>query len=143
MNYIVTTKTFTRISETSGTIQNTSRINAVEISNQAVKNTGVLLSPQEMFSFSDTTLYARCVEGGGAEIRVVPFLINFGVTQGGSSSEELPVDTQADKIIDDGWDGIYDAPDDVDATIDDIWDSSTTSDTGDGFNDYLDDLFTP
>lgn len=143
MNYIVTTKTFTRISETSGTIQNASRINAVEISNQAVANTGVLLSPQEMFSFSDTTLYARCVEGGGAEIRIVPFLINFGVTQGGSSSEELPVDTQADNIIDDGWNNNYDAPDDVDATIDDIWDSSTTSDTGDGFNDYLDDLFTP
>lgn len=143
MNYIVTTKTFTRISETSGTIQNTSRINAVEISNQAVKNTGVLLSPQEMFSFSDTTLYARCVEGGGAEIRVVPFLINFGVTQGGSSSEELPVDTQAANIIQDGWNNNYDAPDDVDTLVAGMMNDTDPIDTGDGWNDYLNELFNP
>lgn len=53
MNYVVK-KEFVKINETSGTIQNTSRINAVEISNQAVKNTGVFFSPQKLFSFSGT-----------------------------------------------------------------------------------------
>ena len=137
---------FVPIDVTSGTIQNNSYVYPIEISNQAVANSGVLLYPLNKVSFSgDTKLYMRCVDGGAwAEIRVVPFTLDFGITQsGGSSSAEIPLDTQAGNIIDDGWDGTYDAPDDVDATIDDIWDSSTTSDTGDGFNDYLDDLFTP
>lgn len=75
MRYIATRKTFTRINETSGTLQNTSKICDVEVSNEAVENTGIILSPQDKFSFSNATLYVRCVGGGGAEIRVVPFII--------------------------------------------------------------------
>ena len=72
MKYIAASKNFTRINETSGTIQNVSRINTVEVSNQPVMNSGVLLPPQERFSYNSLTLYVRCIDGGGAEVRVVP-----------------------------------------------------------------------
>lgn len=47
-------------------------------------------------------------------IRVVPFTLDFGVAQsGGASSTEIPLDTQAGNIIDDGWHGTYNADDDT------------------------------
>ena len=96
MKYIATRKTFTRINETSGTLQNTSKISDVEVSNEAVENTGIILAPQDKFSFSDATLYVRCVGGGGAEIRVVPFMLDFGISQGGTSTA-----TDTDAEVDD------------------------------------------
>lgn len=51
-------------------------------------------------------------------------------------------DEDAGNIIEDGWNHIYDAPDDVDAVIDSMWTSGGTSSTDDdGFINYLDDLF--
>lgn len=135
---------FVQIGVTSGTIQNNSCVYPIEISNQAVKNTGVLLYPLNKVSFSgDTKLYMRCVDGGAwAEIRVVPFTLDFGITQsGGSSSAEIPLDTQAGNIIQDGWNGTYNAPDDVDTLVAGMMNDTTPIDTGDGWSDYLNELF--
>lgn len=136
---------FIPIDVTAGTIQNNSYIYPVEISNQAVANSGVLLYPLNKVSFSgDTKLYMRCVDGGAwAEIRVVPFTLDFGITQGGSSSAEIPLDTQAGNIIDDGWNGTYNADSDVDSLVAGMMNDTTPIDTGDGFSDYLNGLFNP
>ena len=135
MKYIVTQKKFTRIIETRGTVQNASRINTVEISNQAVMNTGALLLPQEKFSFSGLTLYARCADSGGAELRVVPFMMNYG-----SASSITTPTTDSTDIVDDAWNGNIVTDPDADALIDEMWHAGAT-DTGDGFEDYLDNLF--
>lgn len=135
MKYIVTTKNFTQIIETRGTVQNASRINTVEISNQAVKNTGALLLPQEKFSFSGLTLFARCVDGGGAELRVVPFMMNYG----SASSITTPTEDSTN-VVDDAWNGSIVTDPDSDALIDEMWNTAPAS-TGDGFDDYLDNLF--
>lgn len=79
---------FIKIGVTSGTIQNNSYINDVEISNSAVNGSGIILRPLNKFTFTDQTIYARCVSGGWAEIRVVPFVVDGGsvVVNGGSSA---------------------------------------------------------
>ena len=59
------TNDFIQLPVTSGTIQNNSYVYTVEISNQAVVNSGILLFPLNKFSFSDTTLYIRCADKGG------------------------------------------------------------------------------
>ena len=138
---------FVPIDVTAGTIQNNSYVYPIEISNQAVANSGVLLYPLNKVSFScNTKLYMRCVDGGAwAEIRVVPFTLDFGIVQGGSSSTdtEIPLDTQAGNIIQDGWNGTYNAPDDVDTLVAGMMTDTDPIDTGDGWNDYLNELFNP
>ena len=64
---------FTQISETTGTIQNTSHINTVEMSNSTVEGSGILIYPLQTKSFNNKTIYLRCYENGGAEVRVIPF----------------------------------------------------------------------
>ena len=139
------TSSFTRISETAGTIQNNSYIYPIEVSNQAVADSGILLYPLNKFSFSGTQLYLRCIEGGGrAEIRIVPFTLDFGISQGGTSTatdSQTATDDDANAIINDGWNHIYTAPDDVNAVIDDMLNNTDPIDTGDGFSDYISDLF--
>ena len=79
---------FVKINETSGTIQNTSSIFSVEISDKAEIDSGLILPPLNKISFSDKTLYARCIdENMRAELRVVPFVVDMGVgsSSGGSS----------------------------------------------------------
>ena len=68
---------FVQISETSGTIQNSSYIFDVEISHKAENDSGILLRPLNKYSFSDQTIFARCVDGA-AQIRVVPFIVDSG-----------------------------------------------------------------
>lgn len=87
MRYIVSGE-FTKIDETSGTIQNTSKINVVEVSDTNEKGSGIMLYPLDRFTFSKS-IYARCVDGGGAEVRVVPF--EAGVQRGGGSSTVVTV----------------------------------------------------
>lgn len=84
MRYIVSGE-FTKIDETSGTIQNTSKINVVEVSDTNEKGSGIMLYPLDRFTFSKS-LYARCVDGGGAEVRVVPFEVD---AQGGGVSSTV------------------------------------------------------
>lgn len=72
MRYDITTE-FTQLTETTGTVQNISCFNAVEVSDKAQADTGILLAPLQKFSFADQTLYVRCAAQGGATISVVPF----------------------------------------------------------------------
>ena len=85
MRYDVT-GSFVKISETTGTIQNTSHDYSVEVSRQAVADSGIVLYPLNDFSFSNEVLYMRCIDADGlAEVRVLPFAVN-AVAGGGSAS---------------------------------------------------------
>lgn len=131
------TNDFTAVSVTSGTIQNNSYVYPIEVSDKAEVDSGYLLYPLNKMSFSGTKLYMRCVDGGAwAEIRVVPFVIDGG---GSASSVETPT-TDSTNIVDDAWNGNIVTDPDSDALIDEMWNTAPAS-TGDGFDDYLDNLF--
>ncbi len=91
---------FTKISETTGTVQNTSHIYTIEMAQSNVKDSGIFIYPLHQHSFNGTDIYLRCVDGAGAEARVVPFEVDL--KGGGGSSTiivedgELPVATDAD-----------------------------------------------
>lgn len=75
---------------TGGTLQNTGPV-PVEISNAETDNTGLVLQPNEIYQWSDATIYARKAWGGVAsgEITYVPFKKAAG--GGGGSSYILPM----------------------------------------------------
>lgn len=117
---VLLSDSFTKISVTTGTIQNVSD-NIIEISSDQTINNGVLLKPYDMFCFSDTTLYARCYNGGGGYIRVVSFGLGT-VGSGGSSSGGA--DTSGDSSnYDETTDDIWDTSGDSTQTYDPDWDS--------------------
>lgn len=143
MIYNVTSE-FVRINETSGTIQNVSYIYEIEFSNQAVANSGILIRPHERISFSGTPFYVRCpYPGSWAAIRVVPFFVEGGLNSGGTSAADTPLasDEEAENFLAAAWSGNYTTDPDADAVINDMWNSSTPIDTGDGFSDYVADSF--
>ena len=71
-------KDFTQITETTGTIQNASHIYTLEMSQSNTKDSGILIYPLQSKSFSNKTIYLRCVDGAGAEARVIPFEVGTG-----------------------------------------------------------------
>ena len=111
------TSSFTRLSETTGTIQNSSS-HSIEVSNQEIFGTGVVIKPGETFSFSNAILFARC-EGAKAVVRVVPFVLGAGGTSSSSSSPDYTGDVE-DMWNDSGdptqemWDNPTDEPYDAD-----------------------------
>lgn len=142
MLYTVTND-FIKINESSGTIQNNSQIYDVELSDKAQADSGVLLFPLNKFSFSDVTLYARCVDGGGwAKIRVVPFTLDFGVAAQASDDTVLSPDEAVNSIINDAFNDndIVTEPD-ADELVLDMWNSAEPVDTGDGFSDDINAMF--
>ena len=66
-------KDFTQITETTGTIQNASHIYTLEMSQSNTKGSGIFIYPLQSTSFNNKTIYLRCVDGAGAEARVLPF----------------------------------------------------------------------
>ena len=82
----------------------------------------------------------RCVRGGGAEIRVVPFLIDFAGTASSSSSDS-DSDSAVDELIADALNGNYPTDPDADSVINEMLDNTDPIDTGDGWSDYVNDLF--
>lgn len=141
MRYTVTSEFFA-LPEQSGTVQNTSPIYTLEVSAFASRDSGILLYPLNKFSFSGTQLYLRCIEGGGrAEIRIVPFTLDFGISQGGTSTATDSLDAAVDEIISDALNGNYTSDPETDATINDMLNNTDPIDTGDGFSDYISDLF--
>lgn len=140
MIYNVTNE-FTRLAETAGTIQNNSYIYPIEISNQAVADSGILLYPLNKFTFSGTQLYMRCTDGGAwAEIRVVPFLLDFG-TSTATPTADTDTDSDVDELIADALNGTYSTDPDADSVINEMLDNTDPIDTGDGWSDYVNDLF--
>ena len=97
MQYNITSN-FTKISETSGTIQNNSSVYDVEISDRPTAGSGILLHPLNKFTFNNQTLYVRCVAGGWAAINVVPFIVDGGsvISSSGSSTTGDQSFSQAD-----------------------------------------------
>lgn len=95
------TNDFVKIDETSGTIQNNSRIFDIEISHKTEADSGILLRTLNKYTFTDQTIYVRCIDKGGrAEVRVVPFIVDSGgVISGGGSS--ITYDHFTDEDIDD------------------------------------------
>jgi len=120
------TSSFTRLSETTGTIQNSSQ-HSIEVSNQEVFGTGVVIKPGETFSFSNANLFARC-EGAKAVVRVVPFVLGAGGTSSSPSTPDYTGDVE-DMWNDSGdptqemWDNPTDEPydDEFDKVIDGIY----------------------
>ncbi|MBR0062215.1 MAG: hypothetical protein IJP68_12140 [Selenomonadaceae bacterium] len=94
---------FTKITETAGTIQNVSNVYTVEVSDKAEADSGIFLYPLNKFSFTDKTLFVRCVDiNGHAEIRVTDFPVDSGgIVSGGSSSANVATDEQIDNLLDD------------------------------------------
>lgn len=103
---ILVSDSFTKISITTGTIQNVSD-NIIEISSNETIDNGVLLKPYDMFCFSNTTLYARCYNGGGGYIRVVTFTDSSSSGGSGSSGgqtvseDQVATDEDIGSLIDD------------------------------------------
>lgn len=95
------TKNFTKLSETSGTIQNSSKIYAVEISDNPIAGSGFLLHPLNKISFTDKQLYARCAEVAAVDVYVVPFTVDMGVTVGSGDSAEGFTEQDFDDIFKD------------------------------------------
>ena len=103
MRYVVSNE-FIKINETAGTIQNVGNIYSVEVSDKAEPDSGILLYPLNKISFTDKTLYIRCVETNGhAEIHVVPFTVDSGGTSTGgiSAPANIATDEQINDLLDD------------------------------------------
>lgn len=85
--------------------------------------------------------------GGWAEIRVVPFTLDFGVSTGGTSSTEdalLSPDDATNAIINDAFnDNDIVTDPDADDLVNDMWNSADPVDTGDGFSDDINAMFNP
>lgn len=87
---------FTKITETRGTIQNTSQCYSVEISDSAEAGNSFLLYPLRSVSFSGN-VYLRCIERGGhVRVNVVSFVVNASGSSSGGSSSDFDSFTDAD-----------------------------------------------
>lgn len=91
MTYIISQDAITKISETSGTIQNTSQIEKVELSEREDFQNSIILYPMQSYTYSKQ-IYAKLFDSGGlsAELRVVNFIA------GGGSSSTVPSDIATD-----------------------------------------------
>lgn len=72
---------FIKLNETSGTVQNSSSICTLEISETPTPDSGILIFPLQKHSFKDTQLFLRSIDGF-AQARVVPFELDH---KGGDS----------------------------------------------------------
>lgn len=138
MRYNITGN-FTKIAETSGTIQNISNVYPVEVSDKAEAGSGILLYPLNMFSFKAPAIYMRCTDASGwAECRVVTFINGNTSTDSTETNEDDNVDQMLDDILNTS--SNYTPNSEVDPIIDEMWNSGD-ADTDDNFDDALDDIF--
>lgn len=124
------TNDFVKITETSGTIQNSSRVFDIEVSDSPTPNSGIILFGLNQFSFSGSK-YIRCI-GGSADVRVVSFDTK-------STSDTDDFDSQVDSIL--SGDQFADDNDLLNA-IDDIFNGNSSSSDPD-IDSALDDIFNP
>ena len=133
MIYTVTND-FVKINQTQGTIQNTSRVFDIEVSDSPSHNSGIILFGLNKFSFNGTK-YIRCI-GGTAEVRVVPFATEL--SGGGSSVDDF--DSQLDSIL--GGDNFADDTD-MQNAIDDIFNGNSNPSSDPDIDSELDNIFNP
>lgn len=102
MQYLAWRDRFTKIAETKGVIQNTSRLATVEVTDSPKNDSGILLPPMAQMAF-DGDIYIRCANGGnGTEVRVATF-VTTGTCGGGGSGGgyDIATDEQIDELIND------------------------------------------
>lgn len=95
MRYFVEANKFLELPITSGTVQNVSNTD-IEISNEQVVNSGLILKAGEMVAFNNATIYVTArpiLEGGTGIISAVPFNGKGEGGDGGGSSYVLPIAT--------------------------------------------------
>lgn len=88
MKYLLSEE-FTQIAENTGTIQNSSHVGTIEMSTSDTPDSGILIYPLQKVSFTNRTIYLRCIDGY-AEARVLPF--ELAGEGGDSSSGSTPFD---------------------------------------------------
>lgn len=106
MVYKVNSTSFTKINETSGTIQNSGEPSShiVEMTNDTLKS-GLWIYPREKHTFNGANIYLRCVEEGfTSEVRVVPFTLDGGgtsaqVTVDGALATDSEIDNMLDELL--------------------------------------------
>ena len=101
MIYTVSSDSFTKISESSGTLQS-DKWN-IEMSNEATPNSGIVFRKGEEHSFNGTDIYLRCnEEGKTTTVRVVPFTVDGGGggSSGGAVGQGVMIDGETYHVID-------------------------------------------
>ena len=104
MNYLIKPNEVIKISETSGTIQNTDQINRVEISATSDFKDNIILLPLNFYTFQNQ-IFVRLFDNNDlpVEIRVIDFQVNSG---GGGNSQaatidgEVATDDEFDEMLD-------------------------------------------
>lgn len=94
MRYTVNADSFLELPVTTGTVQNISNTD-IEISNEEVVGSGIILKAGETFAWNNATVYACArpvLDGGTGIISVVPF---NGKGEGGGGSYTLPAATDS------------------------------------------------
>lgn len=101
MQCTLTNDAFMQVPYESGTVQNLCKRAPVEVSDSAVKDTGILLAPGESFYFKNATIFIRAGWPGGEICRAAVMPVAGG--GGGGGDEDYPVATDDDiqDIIDD------------------------------------------
>ena len=74
MRYTVTSD-FTKITESAGTIQNTSNIYSIEVSAYQSNDTGIIVFPLNSISFCGAPVFVRCTDNAVVDVRVVTFTV--------------------------------------------------------------------
>ena len=98
VKYIVKPNLVTRISETSGMIQNTDQINSVEICKDANFKNSFILYPLQAYSFN-TQLYIKCFDICRESVEIWTANISLsGGSSGSDSSDEGGSDDEDDDI---------------------------------------------
>ena len=94
MRYIVTSD-FSKITESAGTIQNTSQIYSLEVSAYQTKDSGILVYPLNSVTFKGSPVFVRCVDTNGViDVRVATFTVD------GSNDTPLEPDNPNVVVID-------------------------------------------
>lgn len=97
MDYQVNSDSWTKISETSGTIQNVDSDYNVEMTNDTL-NSGIIIYPHQKHTFSSSNIYLRCTEKKeNVTVRVVPFIVDG---KGGGTDEGIMIDGEEYHIAD-------------------------------------------
>ena len=153
MRYIATND-FIKISESAGTIQNTSSIYALEVSAYPTKDSGILVYNLNSVTFKGSPVYIRCVEDNGfIDVRVLSFenvtpsedddpnvVIIDGVRYTVESGANM--DSATNSIFNDNINPVA-TDDEINAAIDNIFsgngDSSSSGDSD--FDSSLDNIF--
>lgn len=153
MRYNVTGD-FIPITETKGTIQNTSQIYTLEVSAYKTKDSGILVYPLNSVTFKGSPVYMRCVDDSGViDVRVVdlsgdssiePDNPNIVIIDGVQYTVES--DSGMNSGIDDAFNGNPVPTDEnFDSDLDNIFSGNGGSSTsGDpAFDSDLDNIFNP